>query len=109
MAARSVDARPWEGLAIANVISSNPFILDTAADDIVAPGKPLFPKKAVWVRGTTAGHICLIEDGREVAKAELTLNVTAAGGFVQFDFPSGFKMDGLSLGTLSSGVLYLYF
>jgi hypothetical protein len=92
---------------MANNINNNPFILDTAADNIVAPGQKLYPKSMVYSGGTAAAHIASVEDGNEVEKC--TLTITGAGQTVAFNFPAGFEMDGLSLGTLSSGKAYLYF
>jgi ribosomal protein S12 methylthiotransferase accessory factor YcaO len=48
-----------------------------------------------------------LEDGNEVVVC--VLSITSAGETVPFYFPPNFVMDGLSLGTLSSGKVYLYF
>lgn len=92
---------------MANNVNQNPFILDTAADDILATTIPLEPKAMLWSGASTAGHVAQLEDGSEAVKC--VLSATGNGDTVVFYFPPGFVMKGLSVGTLQSGTIYLYF
>jgi hypothetical protein len=92
---------------MSNVIDSNPYILDTAADNIVPPTIKLHPKCILFSGAATAEDIAQIEDGNEAVKC--VLSVAAAGESVPFYFPPNFTMAGLSLGALDSGKVYIYF
>ncbi len=92
---------------MANDITKNPFILDTVADDIVASTIKLRPKLIVYSGGTTAAHTAQIEDGSENVK--FLLSISGNGDMRTIEPPKGFTMDGLSLGVLGSGKVYLYF
>jgi hypothetical protein len=93
---------------VANDITLNPWKLDTAADNIVAPGRKLYPKKLVWTGTAIAGGSDLqLEDGNENVVFVWVASLADEG--VIFDFPEGFAMDGCSLGVIDAGELYIYF
>ncbi len=92
---------------MSNDITGNPFILDTAADNIVAPTITLRPKLIVYSGADTAADAVQIEDGNEIVK--FVLSVGAVGDTVVVPVPDSFSMAGLSLGAIGGGKVYLYF
>jgi hypothetical protein len=91
-----------------DITTGNPWILDTAADNIKAPTVDLYPKALIWSGSdlVTTSELQL-EDGNE--RVVLLANPDVAKKPFVFYFPEGFVMRGLSLGTLSHGKVYLFF
>lgn len=98
---------------MANVILGNPLILDTVADNIVVPGRNVLIMAIVWDGPTAVNHVVQLENGHEIViwKKTLTDIVDPTNIFLpasQITFPLPLVSDGLSLGTLDSGTLYVY-
>jgi len=97
---------------MANVITGNPLILDTAADNIFAPGAKLWVSKIRW-RPTNVSETCRVEDGNEVEKwTATTTDIGTANNAIlpepETSFDPPLLFDGLSLGTLTAGTCYIY-
>ena len=95
-----------------NVITGNPLILDTAADNLFAPGITLIITNIYWVP-SAIDQTCLVEDGSEIVIWEATTTEIGTAGTPitnpQISFVSPFRCSGLSLGTLTAGgTVYIY-
>lgn len=99
---------------MANDVTKNPLVLDTAADDILTGD--LWIQSIIWdANDGTADDVAQLEDGSERVIWKRTIKDvgTAANQFIPpmpcDTFPGGFKVKGLSLGQIDSGVLYVYY
>lgn len=81
-----------------------------AADALAAPstGKPHRIRKIIWAGGTTAAHALAIKD---TTKNKVVLEATL--GTVQqthqFDFDPPLELKGITISTLGSGYVYVFF
>lgn len=96
---------------MANVVTGNPFILDTAADDVVAGIVEI--TKIRWVGATAVDHTAQLEDAAErVIWAATTTDIGTATNVIvpepESDFNPPLKVQGISVGALESGKLYVY-
>ena len=93
---------------MANLIGNNPWVLDTAADNIIPPDRWIYPKAVRWIGEAIAdGDEFQLEDGQEIVKFRHFATADDTG--VTFAFPADFAMLGCSLGVLTHGEVYLYF
>lgn len=99
---------------MANVVTQNPIIIDTAGASAVIT-QPLRVRKFVWdaVGHATDDHVCSVKDKNGVQKWKRTLtSLGTVGELVSAqseDFDKGvLNMDGLIVDTLGGGVLYVY-
>jgi len=96
---------------MSNVVTANPLILDTVADDVVTG--PLKITKIRWVAPTAVDHTAQLEDGAErVIWRATTTDIGTATNVIVPEADSNFipplQVTGLSVGVLGSGVLYVY-
>ena len=88
---------------MANVVTGNPYVIDTASSTAIdtAPMRRL--RRVRWVGATTAAHTAVIQDGAGTVKwaGHAIANATD-------DSPVDVSMTGLLVPTLASGKLYLY-
>ena len=96
-----------------NVITGNPLILDTAADNLFAPGVTLHITNMFWNLATAVGNTLQVENGSEVViwKVDHSNIGTADNVLVptsQITFRPPLRVSGLSLGTIDAGILYIY-
>ncbi len=90
---------------MANDVTANPIIVDTAAAAALT-AYTFIATKIRWVGATTAGHQAIVQNGNGIVKfkAEATgANYTESE---HFDPPLIFN--GLIVPTLSSGTVYIY-
>jgi len=97
---------------MANVITGNPLILDTAADNIIAAGTKVMISKIKFFP-TDKDQTCQIEDAAEVVKSKQTTTDigTATNAILpepESDFDPPLYCDGLSLGVLTAGSVHIY-
>lgn len=90
---------------MANQITGNPFVVDTADSTLTAAHVVVTGVR--WVGATTNGHVAILTDTAGLVKWTST-HATANLGTAEesrIPFPSG----GLKVTTLGSGKLYIYF
>lgn len=100
---------------MANVLTGNPFILDTAADNLILGNIKI--TKLIWdLSGSAAviGDTCILENASEVVIWERTVGEigTVTNDMVpiyESDFNPPFVSVGISLGALGDGKLYIYY
>ena len=93
---------------MSNNIANNPWILDTVADNIVAPTVKIYPKKLKWHGESIAdGNELGVEDGQEVSVFRHFATADDTG--IAWDFPSDWSQMGFSLGAMTNGELYVWF
>ena len=97
---------------MANVITGNPLILDTAADNIYKPGITIHITNMYWVP-SAIDQTCQVENGSELVIWEATTTEIGTAGTPitnpQIAFNPPYRCSGLSLGTLTAGgTLYIY-
>jgi len=88
-----------------NDTSRRPWSLDTAA---VITTDIMRIKKLRWIGGTTAGHVCRVEDNNGERIWESAAN---GANFVDesgFD-DKGEQFPGLEVATIDSGILYVHY
>lgn len=89
---------------MANVLGSNPLVLDTTTDPtILFQNKALAIKRITW-QSTTTGDVMLLQDGNGnvIATHTTTANNETLHELIEHTF------DGLDLVTLSHGKLYVH-
>lgn len=95
---------------MANVLTLNPLKIDTASGT-AAVTTPIRIRKIRWIGATTAGHTATIQDQNgnlfwtSVANAA---NYVEDCNFIVYDNQHGPVLNGLTVPTLGSGVLYIY-
>ncbi len=90
---------------MANDITGNPLILDTAASTVLTTHN-IEPTLIRWVGGTTAAHTCVVTNAAGIV---IWASVANAASFIdQTIFPPEFNFSGLVMLTLASGKLYIY-
>jgi ligand-binding sensor protein len=87
-------------------------IVDTAADNIVAAGNFLKINQIRWIGNTAAAHSATVmEAGGSSAVWESGPTVAGSAGFTdasEFDLDAPMIINGLKVGVISSGKLYIY-
>ena len=97
---------------MSNVLTGNPLILDTVADNLLTG--PIHITKIRWVGATTVDHEAQLEDAAErVVWESLQTDIGTGTAILNRERESTFVppllVTGLSLGVLGSGVLYVYY
>lgn len=90
---------------MANDVSGNPLILDTANTSAVVDPRGLIIDKFRWVGATTAGHQAVVKDGRGKVIFD---SVADAANFVDESHDRAVAK-GLIMHTLASGKIYIYY
>src|SRR5262245_25073015 len=96
---------------MANDLSSNPLVLDTAAGtDILAANAPVKIKKLRWVvlTGGVAADTCVLTNSAGKVIWECANQGALANFNLETDFGPGHKVLGLKLPTIARGKLYAY-
>jgi hypothetical protein len=97
---------------MANDLTSNPLILDTAAaGDVLSANAPAKIKKLRWVvlTGGVAADTCVLTDSAGKVIWECANQGALANFNLETDFGSaGHKVRGLKLPTIARGKLYVY-
>ena len=96
-----------DGVGLTTVLS-----FTAAEDNIFRPGSPVVIEKIYW-QPEAAGNVLQIENGLEEIVFSHTVSEigTAANAVilpVDVDFPRGLTINGLSLGIISVGTVYIY-
>ena len=87
---------------MANDLTQNPLILDTAATTLLQDG-PCFIKSVRWVNATTAGHTAVLQD----AESNVWWDSIASGAnYVEEDMIERW-VTGIRLTTIGSGKVYV--
>ena len=89
---------------MSNVLTQSPWLVDTAAATILGTGRHRIVGIR-WMGGTTAGHQCIITDRN--GKVVFEGIAAAANHNDESNIP--FEVDGISVTTLGSGRVYIYF
>ena len=97
---------------MSNVVGTNPLVIDTAADNIVAPNINVKVSRFLWIP-SAVDQVVLVEDGKERPVWGHNSNeVTTATDFIpqpSESFVPPLLLQGLSVGTLTTGgTLYIY-
>lgn len=87
---------------MANDLTQDPYIIDTAAADVLSTNK-LYIKSIRWVGGTTAGHTAVVRDQQSNT---IWSSVASGANYVESEIIEQW-IDGLIVPTLASGVLYV--
>ena len=90
---------------MANNLTDNPMILDTAGGGVLTSAR-IQPAKIRWDGATTAGHTLLIKDSAGIVK--YTSTAGGANNVEESTFVPHETWAGLELTTLSSGKVYIY-
>ena len=89
---------------MANVLTTNPIILDTAgATSAIA--RRVFIKAILWYGATNSAHTCVIHDASG-GNIVFGASVTAAGEVVTVNLNT--RLAGIYLTTLGSGTVLIY-
>jgi hypothetical protein len=90
---------------MANDLTKNPLIIDTAAPTVLLPAtQPMRVKSVRWVGATTAGHLAEIQDANNNV---LWSSVAAGANNVEGELEEVWWREGMKVPTLQSGVLYI--
>ena len=97
---------------MSNILTGNPLILDTAADNLLVG--PIHITKIRWVGATAVDHAAQLEDAAERVVWEATQTDIGTGTNIlsrepESTFVPPLLITGLSLGVLGSGKLYVYY
>lgn len=97
---------------MSNVLTANPLILDTVADNLLTG--PIHITKIRWVGATTVDHAAQLEDAAERVVWEAAQTDIGTGNNIlnrepESTFVPPLHVTGLSLGVLGSGKLYVYY
>ena len=96
---------------MANVITGNPIILDTAAATVVV-STPFLVSAIKWTvdNGGADNDTCVLQDKKGVVKYEEILNIVTSGPVQAppISFVPPVLFDGLICPTLSGGKVYIY-
>jgi len=90
---------------MANIITANPWKIDTASATAVSTDNNLKVKFVRWVGATTAGHRCVIQDEEATPFWDAYANAT---NYTERD-ELNLSRNGIIVPTLDSGTLYIYF
>lgn len=90
---------------MANDVTSNPIIIDTAAATALT-SYAFTATKIRWVGATTAGHQAIVQNGNGIVKFSAEAVGANYTESEHFDPPLIFS--GLIVPTLSSGTIYIY-
>jgi hypothetical protein len=97
---------------MANVLTGNPIILDTASTTAVLTRTSFLVSAINWVidTGGTDNDECVIKDAGGVVKYHQILNIVTSGPVqpVPISFPVPVLFNGLIAHTISGGTVYLY-
>lgn len=91
---------------MANDVTFNPFVIDTATSSDLIAGQRIRIKSIKWVGGTTAGHAAVVTDA---AGHVIWKDVATGANYVSSDLIENVHAmwSGLKVPTLASGVLYI--
>ena len=90
---------------MANDITSNPLIADTASATTLTDGT-FKATKIRWVGGTTAGHTVSVQDKNSIVK--FAAEATGANYTESEHFDPPLILEGVKVPTLGSGKIYIY-
>jgi len=91
---------------MANVVTGNPFIIDTATATAIYTDR--FQLLAIqWVSGSIA-DVCSVQDGAGVVKWEVIQDVTNKTQPLSFPDELELTFNGLKVPTMNTGKVYLY-
>ena len=102
-----------EGLAIANDLTGNPWVVDTASATPITTDD-VYLDTIRWVGATTAGHQAIVKDNKGTPDTIYEGLASGANFIDERSFGAEYAgprrvVGGLSVTTLGSGKLYIYF
>ena len=93
---------------MANDLTANPWVVDTASATAITADK-IRVDKFRWIGGTTAGHTCIVKNS---AGKTVWSSIAAGANFIDDSSNASahlFDCKGIAVTTLASGILYIYF
>lgn len=92
---------------MANDLTSNPIVLDTASTSVVLISKQFRVTKVVWAGGAiAAANTMVLKD--QNGKTKVEMGTSTADDHKDMNFTPPLKFDGLIAHTIAAGTVYVY-